>query len=91
MRRLEMSRRFLRFFLLPRTGVSRVHRRVIRRYFHGIGFPHLFVFVAVLYHIPKAKGEEMMNKQGKISYDFVDIAQTISRKAVTISSFSDGM
>ena len=76
------------YFSSSGPGVSRVRRRDIRGYFHGIGFPHLFLLALVLYHIPKAKGKELMNNQGIISYTFVDIAQSISRNANWISSFS---
>lgn len=44
------------------AGLSRVRRRVIRRYFHGIGFPHRFVFVLTVYQIPMTNGEELMNR-----------------------------
>ena len=41
--------------------MSRVHRRVIRRYFHGIGFPYVLVFVHLVYQMFPANGEESMN------------------------------
>lgn len=55
------------------TGLSRVRRRVIRGYFHGIGFPHRSVFVGLLYQFTGANGEELMNCK-RIIYDlFVEI------------------
>jgi hypothetical protein len=53
------------------AGLSRVHRRVIRGYFHGIGFPHRFVFVSLVYQNFPANGEELMNRAGNIYVYFV--------------------
>ena len=43
-------------------GLSRVRRRVIRRYFRGIGFLHPIRLVGILYHIPMAIDEESLNR-----------------------------
>ena len=45
MRRLNPEPPLLMYSSSSGAGLSRVHRRVIRGYFHGIGFPHRSVFV----------------------------------------------
>jgi hypothetical protein len=59
------------------SGLSQVHRRVICGYFHSIGFPHRLVFVLIVYHIPKANGEEFMNSP----LHFSDVLWNIYKKA----------
>jgi hypothetical protein len=43
-------------------GLSRVHRRVIRRYFRSIGFLHPIRLVWLLYHTLPAIDEESLNR-----------------------------
>jgi hypothetical protein len=56
------------FSLPPECGVSQVHRRVIRRYFRGIGFPHHIRSVPVLYQIEEANVEEILNNPKRKYY-----------------------
>ena len=51
-----------------RTGVTQVHCRLIRRYFHGIRFPHQFSFVFLLYHNKAAIDEEFLNEPKRKYY-----------------------
>ena len=47
-------------------GLSRVYRRVIRRYFRSIGIPHHIQCVHLVYQIAEANGEETLNEQKRI-------------------------
>ena len=57
-----MSRRFLCISSSSEAGLSRVRRRVIRRYFHGIGFPHHIRSVPLVYQKTVAIDEETLNR-----------------------------
>ena len=57
-----------------RVSVTQVHRRHIRRYFHGIGFPHQLSFVFLLYHSISAIDEESMNEPKRKYYQKVNAA-----------------
>lgn len=43
------------------NGLSQEYRRIIRRYFHGIGIPHHFCSVSIVYQISAAINEESIN------------------------------
>lgn len=57
------------FFSISSEGSAchKVYRRLIRRYFHGIGNLHRLRSTHTVYHIPGEKGEESLN-EGQINY-----------------------